>query len=133
MPRKSAAALATKVDGKSTRLAPYPGVTPEVRALWLELTAACAPDHFRASDRPLLEQYCQSVSLAREAYGHLREEGPVVNGRHNPWLIFFEKANRACVALSARLRLSPQHRTDPKTVGRAKASLSYYERMELEE
>jgi hypothetical protein len=35
-----------------------------------------------------------------------------VGGKANPWIVVQEKAQRAMVALSARLRLSPQTRFD---------------------
>jgi hypothetical protein len=36
----------------------------------------------------------------------------------SPWLVVLEKCQRAVVALSMRLRLSPQSRLDPKTLAR---------------
>jgi phage terminase small subunit len=40
----------------------------------------------------------------------LQEQGAIVNGKPNPWLVSKEKAHREMVALSLRLRLSPQGR-----------------------
>jgi phage terminase small subunit len=130
MPRKSAAALAVApVTNReaSARLKPRTGLPPEVKVLWLELVASMPSDHFRESDGPLVEQYAQAIALARKAYANLDEEGPVVAGRANPWLIVLEKAHRSSVALSMRLRLSPQSRMDRKTLKDQRGSA--YERM----
>src|SRR5215475_8318871 len=45
-------------------------------------------------------------------------KGAVVKGRVSPWLAIQREAIKAMVALSIRLRLSPQSRIDPKTLGR---------------
>ena len=116
MPRKSAAALAIKPPDSPTRLRPRSGLSPEVKLIWAELVTSMPHSHFRATDAPLIEQYAQSIALARQAYAHLNEEGSVVGGRANPWLVVLEKAHRSSVALSMRLRLSPQSRLDRKAV-----------------
>ena len=100
--------------------------------LWAEIVSTMPHDHFRASDAPLIEQYAQAISLARQAYANLAEEGSVVAGRANPWLVVLEKAGRSSVALSMRLRLSPQSRMDRKTV-KESGPLSVYERMALDD
>ena len=130
MPRKSAASLSVvSVGANRPSLTPRTGLTAECRAIFHELTAQVPADHFRPSDAALIEQYAQAVALSRQAYAMLETEGPVIAGRANPWVIVLEKAHRSSVALSTRLRLSPQHRTDPKTVGRAKHSASAYDLM----
>src|SRR5262245_29157425 len=121
MPRKSAAALAVvRVDGKPVRLRPRDGAPADVAAVFKQIVATVAVDHFRPADGDLLEQLCQGIVLSRQAFDQLQREGPVVNGKASPWVVVLEKAHRSCVALSARLRLSPQQRVDPKTVGRQK-------------
>ena len=67
---------------------------------------------------PLLARYIESDVLAELAAAELRENGAVIDGRPSPWLTVQEKAVRAMVALSLRLRLAPSARLDPKTVGR---------------
>jgi hypothetical protein len=120
MPRKSAAALAVvpPVDGRPSRLQPRPDAPPEVRQIFVALVGSVPPEHFRAGDSDLVEQYAQAIALARRAYAELEASGPVVNAKASPWLVVLEKAHRSAVALSARLRLSPQNRTDPKVAGR---------------
>ena len=44
--------------------------------------------------------------------------GAIIGPRVSQWLTVAEKACKQIVALSMRLRLSPQSRNDPKTVGR---------------
>jgi phage terminase small subunit len=119
MPRKSAAELAVPaVDGRPSRLCPRGDAPAQVRRVFNDLVASEPPEHFRAGDADLVEQYAQSVVLARQAFKELARHGPVIKGRASPWLVVLEKAHRSAVALSARLRLSPQNRTDPKSVGR---------------
>jgi hypothetical protein len=87
---------------------PLHGQSEPERKLFADLVAA-NPAHFRSSDLPLLCQYVQAATLSEQAAVELRVS-PVVGGRPSPWLTVFEKASRALVALSMRLRLSPQAR-----------------------
>jgi len=82
------------------------------------IVASCDAAHFAGSDLPLLCQYVETIALAELAAAHLRDHGPVIGDRPSPWLTVHEKAVRGVVALSMRLRLSPQSRLDPKTAGR---------------
>ncbi len=128
MPRKSAAALAVRTPVLTERLKPRSGLSTEVKLLWFELVSTMPHDHFRESDAPLIEQYAQAIALARRAYAHLNEEGSVVGGRANPWLVVLEKAHRSSLVLSMRLRLSPQSRMDRKAV-KDPGQVSAYERL----
>jgi hypothetical protein len=105
--RKSAASLAIlNVNGKQTRLSAPPSLDDNERALFDELVAACDPSHFRESDIPLLVSFVQATLIARGA-------------AHEPERIaMWEKATRMQATLATRLRLAPQSRLDPKTVGR---------------
>ncbi len=105
--RKSLASLTTlKVDGSASRLLPPASITNEEQALFSELVEACDASHFRDSDIPLLVSYIQSTLISRCA-------------AHDPDKItIWEKATRMQATLATRLRLSPQSRADPKTVGR---------------
>ena len=91
----------------------------EVREIFMSLVASVPTEHFRPGDRDLVEQHAQAIALARRAYAELAVSGPVIGGKASPWLVVLEKAHRSAVALSARLRLAPQMRTDPKATGRA--------------
>ena len=116
--RKSAAALSViAVDGEPNRLLPPASLGDVERTVFVDLVTACDPKHFRPSDLPLLCRYCETAVLAEQAALELRR-GAVVAGKPSPSITIQEKAVRAMVALSMRLRLSPQSRIDPKTLGR---------------
>ena len=66
---------------------------------------------------------------AADAHDELRSE-PLVGGKPSPWLTVAEKTNRAVVALSLRLRLSPQARA-PNTPTKREAAPSAYDVMRL--
>jgi phage terminase small subunit len=119
--RKSAAALAViGVDGNPNRLLPPASLSDAERAVFVDVVTACDPTHFQPSDLPLLCRYCEAAVLGEQAALELRR-GAVVDGKPSPWITIQEKAVRAMVSLSMRLRLSPQSRIDPKTLGRKEA------------
>ena len=119
--RKSADAPALEavvsVNGKGRLLEPPASLSKAEHSVFVGLVTACDPDHFRASDLPLLVRYTESIVLADQAALELRR-GAVVKGKSSPWLAVQREAIKAMVALSMRLRLSPQSRIDPKTLGR---------------
>lgn len=108
----------TAVDSSEPRLDPPASLPEAERIIFIGLVDACEPKHFRPSDVPLLCRYCEATVLAEQAARELRQAGAVVDGKTSPWITVQEKAVRAMVALSMRLRLSPQSRIDPKTLGR---------------
>jgi hypothetical protein len=99
----------------------------DVRAVFVRIVSDVGADHCRASDADLIEQYAAAICLAREAYQKIQDVGPVKDGRVKPWRTVLEKANRASVVLSQRLRLAPQSRLDRKKAGRNKARGSAYD------
>jgi hypothetical protein len=105
--RKSMAGMAAlNVTGKPSRLTPPSSLNDDEQALFSELIGACDSSHFRESDLPLLISYVQSTLISRAA-------------AHDPdRIVIWEKATRMQATLATRLRLSPQSRVDPKTVGR---------------
>jgi P27 family predicted phage terminase small subunit len=123
VPRRSAADLAVvRPSGGFARLRPPAELGDAEREVWREVVGSCRSDHFQRCDYPLLVRYCENVVLARRAAAALASEGPIVHGRVNPMLIVTEKCDRALVALSMRLRVSPQARmrregTAPKGPG----------------
>lgn len=122
MPRTSAAELSMAnigVNGEPAKLKPPKSLSPPERELFAALVAVNTVDHFRPSDEPLLCRYVENSILAETAARELRK-GAVVNGKTNPWLVVSEKACRALVALSMRLRLSPQSRFDGRAAARAR-------------
>jgi len=116
---------------RETRLRPPASLSEAERSIFVDLVAANPPSHFRESDLPLLCRYCEATALAEQAARELRKEGAVIAGRTSPWITVQEKSVRAMVALSMRLRLSPQARA-PNNPSRKSAPTSAYERMALD-
>jgi phage terminase small subunit len=104
-------------------------LTEEEREIFADLVASTTAKHFKASDLPLLTAYCQSVVTQRLASREFKR-APLLAGRVSPWAAVEEKAVRSMVALSMRLRLSPQSR-DRHQPSREAKKLSYYERAAL--
>jgi phage terminase small subunit len=116
--RKSAAALSViPIEVKPNQLQPPGSLSEAERKVFIDIVTACEPQHFRPADLPLLVRYVEACVLADQAAEQLRD-GAVIDGKPSPWITVQEKAVRAMVALSMRLRLSPQSRIDPKTLGR---------------
>jgi hypothetical protein len=105
--RKSAAKLAApETTGKLPRLSAPSSLIISERTLFNELVASCDSSHFRKSDIPLLVSFVQATLIAQAA-------------SHNPEKItLWEKAVRMQATLATRLRLAPQSRVDPKSLGR---------------
>jgi hypothetical protein len=112
-------------------VAPSADAPEDVVTVFREITASTPADHFVPSDVPLIQAYSEAIVLARQAAIELDRHGPVVQGRASAWLVVQEKAHRALASLSARLRLSPQHRADSRSAGRKANDLppSIYEVM----
>jgi hypothetical protein len=127
MPRRSAAELAiSSVKRLPSRLKP-PGTLSELaRAEFLRIVTAESPIHFKKSDLSLLIRYCEGAALAERAEVQIRIENPP-SAR---WLAAWREGTKVMKDLALRLRLSPQSRmpNNPK-----RESVSYYERMALEE
>jgi phage terminase small subunit len=116
--RKSAGGLATiSVDGKPPQLLPPASLSEVEKVIFVDLVTSCDANHFRPSDLPLLVRYAEACALGDLSAQELRR-GAVVDGKPSPWIVIQEKAVRAMVSLSMRLRLSPQSRADPKTIAR---------------
>jgi phage terminase small subunit len=129
MPRKSLAAKAISPPSSlPTRLRPPPTLSASERKIFGDLVTSCSADHFRASDLPILCRYVEAIDLAERAARQLRKN-PVLNGKVSPWIVVQEKAVRTIVALSMRLRLSPQARHPTARLGKSSLQpMSYYER-----
>jgi len=117
MPRVSAAARSA-VIAEPPRLRTPSSLSETERTIFAAVVKACDAKHFRQSDLPLLRRFCELTALADQAASELRQHGAVINGRASPWVVVQEKCVRGLVALSMRLRLSPQARIDAKTLGR---------------
>jgi P27 family predicted phage terminase small subunit len=132
MPRQSSADLAVVRPATDlTRLRPPAELGKDEQAVWRQIVLSVDEKHFRPSDAPLLVRYCQNVVLASRAAAALDREGAVIGSRPNPWLTVAEKADRALVALSMRLRVSPQARLRADGMAVKGPPASVYELMRL--
>jgi phage terminase small subunit len=129
--KKSSAYLSViHAEPQSQRLQPPAHLTPRQREIFDHLLANSPRDQFRVTDGLLLARLCEAHDLAEQAAAELAKNGPVVEGRASAWLVAQEKAVRAITALSTKLRLSPQARTDPRTLTRnAVGPRSFYDEM----
>ena len=98
-------------------LTPPATLSDEASTLFRQIVASVDPHHFAASDRSLLIEYVRAAELANQAATEL-QAGAVVDGKVSPWVTVQEKAVRSLVALSGRLRLSPQSRFDRLVAGK---------------
>jgi phage terminase small subunit len=116
MPRKAAEALSVvRLDPRPKAPVPRREASAEVKALFNHVISNAAKGHFTETDDILLELYCLAVLEARNAYANLDAGGRVLNGRPSPWIAVLEKAQKAIVSYSVRLRLGPQSRVDPRS------------------
>ena len=94
-------------------IAPPADLSRAERALFDELVGSSDPQHFVPSDMPLLVSFVQATLLARSLASTAAKPSkpdPTVIGS-------WEKVTRVMAMLATRLRLAPQARNDPKTVG----------------
>ena len=116
MPRKSAEALSVvRLDPSPKPPALRREASAAVKELFNHILSNAPKGQFSQTDDILLELYCLAVLEARNAYHHLDAEGRVFNGRPSPWIAVLEKAQKAIVSASVRLRLGPMSRVDPRS------------------
>jgi hypothetical protein len=128
MPRRSAISLTSPaISGVPDRLHPPSDLSPDERQVFCELISSCKPEHFRPSDSALLCAYVRAIVLERQSAAELVAGDTKARAR-------WTAATKAMVALSMRLRLSPQSRqaNNPTRPPGSTRPLSVYERMSLE-
>src|SRR6478672_9850250 len=87
MPRRSAASLHFPAFTRVERLTPPPELSPDERALFIDIVSATPAGHFRASDLPLICSYARAILLEREAAAHLAAQGHVsIDNKPSAWL-----------------------------------------------
>ena len=107
------------------RLEPRTGCSVAIATAFREIVDSISADHFVESDGPLVERYAAGIVLARLAEKNLALHGYVIGSnrsgqpQQNPWCSVLAQADKVIATLATRLRLAPQSRMDPKTVGRA--------------
>jgi hypothetical protein len=114
-------------EGASTRPPPPHDLDANEKHLWLELTAACGPSHFRLSDGPLLAAYVSVIGLHQRVTLALKSARADDIGA----LIAAQAAaSRQMCSLSTKLRLNPQSRLSQAGASRrGSAPPSFYESM----
>ena len=111
--RKSGNVVALGVTASSPRLTPPTTLSKAEKALFDELVGSSDPLHFFPSDVPLLVSFVQATLLARSLASTAANPS-----KPDPTLIgSWEKVTRVMAMLATRLRLAPQARNDPKSVG----------------
>ena len=109
--RKSAAALSVvPTIERLPRLRPPAGLSEGEAALFRQVVASCAADHFTASDAPMVVAYVQAVLLSRFAFKQVSEDGAAFQ--------IWQQSARTLATLATKLRLCPHSRSDPKTITR---------------
>lgn len=134
MPRQSAAAQSFSVNGSTRAMLKPPDDLDQIeRTVFADLIAGTRPDHFVASDIPLLACYSKAIVAERVAAGELAA-APVVsspNGdRASPWLPIWQARVRSLTTLARMLSLSPGGRVASKPA-ESDEPVSYYARQKL--
>jgi hypothetical protein len=111
------------------RLKPPADLSPEARAVFIDVVVNSNPEHFQPADLPLLCVYADAVVQARACAKQVREglgTDIVIKAQRNALSAIFQ--------LSMRLRVSPQARQVRKSLGSntRPPSVSYYDRLALE-
>ena len=116
MPRKSQSSLAI-VPFPSTPKPPSPRekASTTVKAILREIVDSAPPKQFAQSDAPLIEALAQAIANSHVAQAQIEKYGLVHGLKPSPWTLTLEKSHKVIIALSLRLRLSPQSRMDRKS------------------
>jgi phage terminase small subunit len=109
--RKSAEDLAIVSLASARRpIEPPADLKRQEAEIFREVVAACAANHFRKSDIPILTAFATATHLSRYYAERIGE----TEGAFKNW----EAAARMQVSLATKLRITPQSRYDPKTIAR---------------
>lgn len=131
--RKSAASLAVAAQVApvvaTCRLAPSAHLSDAEQLVWCRLVNDHPAAAFTETHRDMLDLYCQHIVTAQvlddeiKAFDRewLRDDDGLK--RYDRLLAMREREVRSASSLATRLRITRQATTDPKTVGRANASL----------
>lgn len=133
MPRRSAASIDIAPYAPLSsppRLKPPETMSEAARKVFLDTVLGSKPEHFQATDLPLMVRFCEANAMAERAEAETVKK-PVIKGKPNPWFAILAQSNKTATALAMRLRLSPQARA-PNNPSRPAPPVSYYDRMQLE-
>jgi hypothetical protein len=136
MPRISAAAAEFAYPGSPgfsgqlrPKLKPPDDLSPEARAVFVDVVVNSNPEHFQPADLPLLCVYVEAIVQARSCAKLLSE------GTGSDFTLRAQRnALTAVYQLSMRLRVSPQARQVRKSLGSntRPPSVNYYDRVAME-
>jgi phage terminase small subunit len=134
MPRRSAASLHFPAFTRVERLTPPPDLSPDERALFVNIVATNPADHFRPSDAPLLCSYVRAVLLERKAAENLAAQGYVtVDNKASAWVAIQMQASKTLLQCARALKLSPTSRRPSASRAGKGVTMNYYDRMRLED
>ena len=99
-------------------------LTPLAKKYWEKTVSAFPMGHFNDGDRVLLEQFCESAALHRNATRTLTKEGRKYTDakgvmRKNPAVDDQHQARCDCAMLATKLRITKTSMISPKAAGRA--------------
>lgn len=90
---------------------PPPGTSKNARTVWLRITRAFEPDHFRPYQYDLLRVYCEAAAAHKKAMREVFKNGEVItqpNGvtKESPWIGISGKMGTTMTSLSTKLGLN---------------------------
>jgi hypothetical protein len=133
MPRHTSDAVHYKVRSTAQRLPPPRELTPAERRVWISIVSDRKPEHFVASDTPLLSAYVRACVMEATLARKISKDAKA--------LLQWERTIKSMVLLSMRLRLSPQSRTPTNQSARSSPTLeqqqatkpsNYYDQLRLQ-
>lgn len=80
----------------------------QARSMYESLVPILTERGTQGISQSIVEQYCQTWQIARQAYDEVQEIGITIDGRKNPALTTYEGAVKNLRGLSNDLGLSPQ-------------------------
>ena len=98
--------MTPNLNGEVSRVIAPASMTPSAKKLFNEIVNACAPDHFRDYEIPLLASYVTTTLMAR------------ATAKYKKQFAIFERAARLQKTLATSLRLSPSTRLHPEKLAR---------------
>jgi len=112
-------------------LKPSPDLNALEKEAFLDIVLSAPPNHFLASDLPLVACYAKAIVQERVGSGELSASGYVVDGKPSAWLSVWKESQRSVTTLARMLALSPGGRVPSKSA-EAQEPTSYYSRLALE-
>ena len=133
MPRRSAASLHFPAFTRVERLTPPPELSPDERALFIDIVGAIPADHFRPRFAADL-QLCRAILLEREAAEHLAAQGHVsIDNKPSAWLGIQPRRQDDAVARPGAEADADRAQAVQSRAGKPQPPTSYYDHMRLEQ